>query len=276
MQSWKYKFLGKELTPETKPVTKNENNIETHSQVLSHSSQQTEQVFPTSSITSSSNDNFISSNVPPIGQTNKPTDVSIPNLQDILKKKKGAAFVKELSNMPSKTNKDTSLLYRGPIDVTCVNCKEEFSSISSWHAFKIWNLGEMEGLGMVCSSHKVCKIYDIRKIMYKPRDTELGFIDFVKENDSLVEDIFIYTPLSPCCLCLMEIEKFVKQHQHIKISFYFKYVYKKSLINKINLKQLESGTLTYKLLCEGENYISQYKKIISYNIENQITFNFVN
>ena len=86
----KIQIPGKELTPETKPVTKNENNIETHSQVLSHSSQQTEQVFPTSSITSSSNDNFISSNVPPIGQTNKPTDVSIPNLQDILKKKRSS------------------------------------------------------------------------------------------------------------------------------------------------------------------------------------------
>ena len=137
----------------------------------------------------------------------------------------------------------------------------------------------MEGLGMRCISrvNSYCEIYKIAKIKNVPKDTEIAFIDFLKEDVNTVGDVvLVYLPLPPCPLCLSEIEIRMENDNQMFMHFYFKRYYKKLLFKKLNkLKMLQRPILTKIFKNDGRERIN-YKSILKHGINKKVLFTIIN
>ena len=175
--------------------------------------------------------------------------------------------------------KKKTLVYTGPLTVFCVKCERDFQKLASFYSGRSYNDRIMEGLGMRCISrvNSYCEIYKIAKIKNVSKDTEIAFIDFLKEDVNTVGDVvLVYLPLSPCPLCLSEIEIRMENDNQMFMHFYFKRYYKKLLFKKLNkLKMLQRPILTKIFKNDGRERIN-YKSILKHGINKRVLFTIIN
>ena len=204
---------------------------------------------------------------------------SVYNLNQLIQRKEEYKLINKIKHLPKKIDEKKTLIYTGPLTVFCVNCERDFQKLASFYSGRFYNDRIMEGLGMRCISraNSYCEIYKIAKIKNVPKDTEIAFIDFLKEDVNTVGDVvLVYLPLSPCPLCLSEIEIRMEKDKQMFMHFYFNRYYKKLLFKKLNkLKMLQRPILTKIFKNDGRERIN-YKSILKHGINKRVLFTKIN
>lgn len=204
---------------------------------------------------------------------------SVYNLNQLIQRKEEYKLINKLKHLPKKIDEKKTLVYTGPLTVFCVKCERDFQKLASFYSGRSYNDRIMEGLGMRCISrvNSYCEIYEIAKIENVPKDTEIAFIDFLKEDVNTVGDVvLVYLPLSPCPLCLSEIEIRMENDNQMFMHFYFKRYYKKLLFKKLNkLKMLQRPILTKIFKNDGRERMN-YKSILKHGINKRVLFTIIN
>ena len=204
---------------------------------------------------------------------------SVYNLNQLIQRKEEYKLINKLKHLPKKIDQKKTLVYTGPLTVFCVKCERDFQKLASFYSGRSYNDRIMEGLGMRCISrvNSYCEIYKIAKIKNVPKDTEIAFIDFLKEDVNTVGDVvLVYLPLSPCPLCLSEIEIRMENDNQMFMHFYFKRYYNKLLFKKLNkLKMLQRPILTKIFKNDGRERIN-YKSILKHGINKRVLFTIIN
>ena len=129
----------------------------------------------------------------------------------------------------------------------------------------------MQGIGMKCDSpyRTYCELYQISKVPYIPKDTEIAFIDFLESEKKFVGMILIYLPLSPCPICLSEIEIRMKNKNDVLLHVFYIDKYKKLLFTKIKQLKMNQRPIIQKIFDLGEPN-NNYLKVLSKGMKNTI------
>ena len=196
---------------------------------------------------------------------------TIYNLSALIKSEEGEIFLQNLRNTQEFINEEKTLVYNGPLTIYCDECEKEFQSISLTYSKMYKSFDNMQGIGMKCDSpyRTYCELYQISKVPYIPKDTEIAFIDFLESEKKFVGMILIYLPLSPCSICLSEIEIRMKNKNDVLLHVFYIDEYKKLLLPKIKQLKMNQRPIIKKIFDLGEPE-DNYLKVLSKGMKNTI------
>lgn len=191
---------------------------------------------------------------------------TIYNLRSLINSEEEKGLLQHLRDTKELINKEKTLVYNGPLSIHCDECEKEFQSISFSYSQKYKSFTNMQGIGMKCDSgnQSYCELYQIAKIPLVTKDTEIAFLDFLESEQKFRGMVLIYLPVSPCSICLSEIEKRMKNKTDVFLHFYYLEQYRKIKPLKMNKRPL--GGKIFDLKTE-ENI---YKTVLSRGMKNVV------
>lgn len=124
-----------------------------------------------------------------------------------------------------------------PLHGYCTNCYSSYHSFiqSFTNAYPLdSNVGE--GVVLSCKSNSECFISKFYKEKFLPIDSEIGMIDAIKiiYNGNVKGVIYFYENKSSCMLCMLKLQKFLDENQHVYIKYFYKEPYLKDKGKELN------------------------------------------
>lgn len=176
-------------------------------------------------------------------------------------------LTEQLINKPKKST--LILNYSSPVTVKCKNCYTSFLELSNKFAC-VAKKSVMEGIGLFCQKNNpTCSLFNFEKVKYIKVDSEISFISLIQiKNVSPLEgEIYIFTPSSPCMLCVIIYNNFITNNSNIRIYHFFNTVYEKDLTDV-----LKSDCFKNNNFYQTSNPYKEYSDIIKYNSLDGVNF----